>query len=761
MTTIIRDGPDGTFDVHGAAGPIGVRLDAGSGALVGLVDRSGPPALTPASVALTPVWGGTEVLGAVGGLEYRDARRRELTGLELVASRREDAGASDRFVVTARDGEWEADLHYEFRARSPHIGLGVTVRRSDGAPPQQLRDLILAFRLPLDDPGRWLLNAPGNQFRAGIAVDTVAAPLRIFSAADTLGGCGLVALSDTAAERTTVVWPLCTTEVGTGEVTFTPEGTVFTVRTGMAGGVAEGRGLTWGTAYLETREEGWPAVRGRLRAWYRDLGIVRPDDRPAWVRRAHIYEAHTGFSVFAGGHRYERYGTPADLEADLPRIQALGFDVVQLMPRHPYPSYNVHDYADITTTYGDEKQVRSLVDECHRRGMRVLLDVVMHGVIDQEVMDETLESVRTGPYADRLGDGTLELFAGTREDVAWSRHIVEYAPYWRAGSPVRNPLPDEHPDWFMRDSAGAITRRYTKAFDIAAPSWQRYFVDACLDVTERLGTDGFRVDAPTYNDFATWAEGRGHRASYGSMASLPLLRELRARLRQVRPGATVYTEPGGALFRAAVDMTYNYDEHWLVESLLAEPGHPQRGWRMVRNARDLARWLMERDLAVPAGAGIVHHIDSHDSVWWRLPGAQWRRERFGTEASAALLAVFALGTEGGFMTFMGGEEQIEQDLRRAHELRRRLPELGEGSCTYLPDAASSDAVFAVRRRLGDEASLVVVNLSAGAVTCDLALDGALLADAYDHWNEERSGDVGDSPLHLALNPYQTRVFRLV
>jgi hypothetical protein len=207
-------------------------------------------------------------------------------------------------------------------------------------------------------------------------------------------------------------------------------------------------------------------------------------------------------------------------------------------------------------------------------------------------------------------------------------------------------------------------------------------------------------------------------------------------------------------------MTYNYDEHWLVESLLVDRDHPQREWRMVRNARDLARWLMDRDLAVPAGAGIIHHVDSHDSIWWRLPDAQWRRERFGPEATVALVAVFALGMAGGFMTFMGGEEDIETELRRAHELRRNIPELGLGECEYLPDAASSDDVLVVRRRLGEAESLVVVNLADEPVECDVTLDRGSLGAPCDRWNEERCAASDGGSLHLALGAYQPRVLQL-
>jgi hypothetical protein len=731
------------LELYAANSPVGLRLDDRTGLPVALVRRDEPASL-PVTVELTVVTGGEEKIGPKGGLRYENTTRTRLDGLAVSAARREDEGATARHVVCVADRDWELDLEYRFAAASPHVAFGFSVRR---APDEPLRDVEVAFALP--DTADWMLNAPGNMVRSDLPARALETPLPMLTSGDVVGSPGVVALGD--EESTFVLWPVCETEIGALEAVLVDGAVRVTLSTGLAGWVE--RALTWRAVHLDWLPAPWPAVSAQLSGWHKRLGIEAPGDVPDWIRRAHIYEAHVGFSVFHEGHRYERYATVSDLRADLPRIQKLGFDVVQLMPRHPYPSYNVHDYTDVTTSYGDEDALRELVADCHRRGIRVLLDIIMHGVVDKEIVDQTVAAVLDGPFAQRLSEGTIDYMARSREDVAWARHIVEYAPYWREGSPDRHPLPDAHPDWFMRDSAGAITRRYTKAFDVAHPAWQRYFIDACVDLVERLGVDGYRVDAPTYNAFATWADGRELRASYGPMASLGLLRDVRDRLRALRPDIAVYTEPTGGLFRAVADATYNYDEHWLVEALLGEP-HPHRE-RLVRNARELARWLHERDAATPPGATIVHHIDSHDSIWWRLPGAQFRRERFGHDAAVALLVVFALAG-GAFMTFMGGEDGIEDELRRTHDLRRRLPAIADGTVDYGSAEASSDDVLAVLRESRDATALVAVNLGAAAAECEIAVRGRpLLGELRDHWNDE---SVDGARVRFA--PFQPRVLGL-
>lgn len=49
------------------------------------------------------------------------------------------------------------------------------------------------------------------------------------------------------------------------------------------------------------------------------------------------------------------------------------------MPRQPFPSYNVYDYHDITLSYGDADGPRLVVEAAHAHGMRVVLDILMHG----------------------------------------------------------------------------------------------------------------------------------------------------------------------------------------------------------------------------------------------------------------------------------------------------------------------------------------------------------------------------------------------
>lgn len=49
----------------------------------------------------------------------------------------------------------------------------------------------------------------------------------------------------------------------------------------------------------------------------------------------------------------------------------------------PFPNYRVVDYS-IEAHYAPERDLRRMVDRAHRLGLKVLLDVVMHGVVAEK-----------------------------------------------------------------------------------------------------------------------------------------------------------------------------------------------------------------------------------------------------------------------------------------------------------------------------------------------------------------------------------------
>lgn len=103
---------------------------------------------------------------------------------------------------------------------------------------------------------------------------------------------------------------------------------------------------------------------------------------PAWTPPPldgglRIYEAHVGMAT-----EEERVGTYAEFARDvLPRIAALGYNAVQLMAvqEHPYYGsfgYHVGSFFAPASRSGSTADLKALIAEAHRLGLRVLMDLV-------------------------------------------------------------------------------------------------------------------------------------------------------------------------------------------------------------------------------------------------------------------------------------------------------------------------------------------------------------------------------------------------
>jgi 1,4-alpha-glucan branching enzyme len=92
-----------------------------------------------------------------------------------------------------------------------------------------------------------------------------------------------------------------------------------------------------------------------------------------------IYELHVGeFGVKNG-----KLGTFATVIERLDYLRDLGVNAVELMPVGAFPTdrswgYNVRHACAVENAYGTPQDLKRLIDECHARRMRVILDVVFN-----------------------------------------------------------------------------------------------------------------------------------------------------------------------------------------------------------------------------------------------------------------------------------------------------------------------------------------------------------------------------------------------
>lgn len=715
--------------------PFAISLDAETGLPNSLTVEDDRGKITRSiKIGLTAEIGGVERRHPTGGLLYEDTE--QISG--LVSSDRISRihkGIYDEYQQPAKLGELDLTLHYRLYPTAPYFELAATFSAKHSI---LIRNLIVDVETATMKDA--VVNTPGNLLRRNLPIENIGSqPTGIATLGGLRGSSGIIGATD--SESTLVIWPNQPTEIP--DVTLSQQQSKLRVKTlvNFAADISPASSAEVLLVTLNLERGNFELVREHWPSWASRYGLTSPNDPPSWMHGAAIYEVQIGTSYFWKNNPYCRYPEIRDLIADLDRVQTMGFSVIQLMPRQPYPSYNVHDYADVTTSYGDEQELRELVQKCHQRGMKVILDVLLHGVLDNESMDSAIQGIIDGPLYAHLDDEVSQTLSGDLTDdddywIAWSRHILDFAEYWKGGSPQRTELQETHPEWFATDSDGKVSGVYTKAFDARNPSWQRYFRQSMMNLINNYDIDGFRFDAPTYNLFANWAPWARARAFMSPLGCVPLFVDMRHDMRAAKPDALLYTEPSGHLLRRSMDVNYNYDEQWLVSALM-KGNHVERA---VRNGRDFMLWIKDRDDFLPVGSQTAHHIDSHDTFWWPQWGKKWRREQYPIEAVSALAATF-LALDGPYMMFTGGEEGIESELsgllnfRNAHAAQWAVR--GEFDTEADP---TGDLVIVTRSSAGKDV-VTVVNTSTSETVA--------IPEQYRGWKVGPSAGIDG----LSLKPY--------
>src|SRR5437773_6203577 len=108
------------------------------------------------------------------------------------------------------------------------------------------------------------------------------------------------------------------------------------------------------------------------------------EDEPLWYKDAIIYEAHVRAFYDSDG---DGIGDFDGLTEKLDYLQDLGVTALWLMPFYPSPlrddGYDVSDYTGINPSYGSLHDFQRFLREAHRRGIRVITELILNHTSDQ------------------------------------------------------------------------------------------------------------------------------------------------------------------------------------------------------------------------------------------------------------------------------------------------------------------------------------------------------------------------------------------
>ena len=155
---------------------------------------------------------------------------------------------------------------------------------------------------------------------------------------------------------------------------------------------------------------------------------------PDWVKDAVIYE------IFP--RQYSQKGDFDSITADLDRLQTLGVTVLWLMPIHPVGQlkkkgtigspYAVQDFYAINPDYGTAADLKRLVQESHRRGMKVIIDIVANHTSWDSVMMKTKGFHTTNERGEVIAPvpDWADVADLNYDNPELRRYMIEMLKYW-------------------------------------------------------------------------------------------------------------------------------------------------------------------------------------------------------------------------------------------------------------------------------------------------------------------------------------------
>ncbi|HAF61420.1 MAG TPA: maltose alpha-D-glucosyltransferase [Anaerolineaceae bacterium] len=204
-------------------------------------------------------------------------------------------------------------------------------------------------------------------------------------------------------------------------------------------------------------------------------------ESPLWYKNAVFYEVSTRAYYDSNG---DGIGDLNGLTQKLDHIQHLGVDCIWLLPIFPSPlvddGYDIADYYDVHPDLGTIDDFKELVKETHKRGMRIIADLVVNHTSDQCEWFKKAEADVHSPYHDyyvwsdtdqRYTDARIIFVDTETSNWAWSEKTQQF--YWHRFYSCQPDLNYDNPA--VREEMKNI---------------MRFWLD--------MGIDGFRADAVPY-----------------------------------------------------------------------------------------------------------------------------------------------------------------------------------------------------------------------------------------------------------------------
>jgi alpha-amylase len=242
----------------------------------------------------------------------------------------------------------------------------------------------------------------------------------------------------------------------------------------------------------------------------------------------------------------------------------LGATCIWLMPIAQSPSYHGYDvtnYYHVNREYGTTEDFRALMAEARRRGIHVVVDLVLNHLSREHPKFKSALLHRDSPY---------------RDWFIWSPD-VRPSPGWEA--PVWHPVPDRDEYYYGLFWGGMPD------FNLANPEVTAELKEIARYWLEEMGVDGFRFDAVGHFFEGPAGEWKHDPAVH------PWLRDYQAYLRSVKPDVWTVGEVWDGTAAILPYYPDQLDSYFIFEvaDALVEAARSGAGGRLVEAVETVTR----------------------------------------------------------------------------------------------------------------------------------------------------------------------------
>ena len=342
-----------------------------------------------------------------------------------------------------------------------------------------------------------------------------------------------------------------------------------------------------------------------------------------------IYECHVGMS-----QQEEKVGTYNEFRENvLPRVAAAGYNCIQVMAiqEHPYYGsfgYHVSSFFAPSSRFGTPEELKELIDEAHRMGIAVIMDIVHSHAVKNE--NEGLGNL--------AGDPNQYFYEGGRR---------------------------EHPAW---DSL---------CFDYGKNEVLHFLLSNCKYWMEEFRFDGFRFDGVTsmlyhrhglgeafcnYGDYYNGNQD-DNAICYLTLAN-KLIHEINSKAITIAeevsgmPGLAAPIENGG--YGIDYRMAMNVPDYWIkiIKEKVDEDWKPSSMFWEVTNRRadeKTISYAESHDQALVGDKTIIFRLIDADMYWHFKKGDENYMAHRGIALHKMIRLLTASTINGGYLNFMGNE----------------------------------------------------------------------------------------------------------